>query len=124
MSPLAVIVGDLPEHVGPLGIARQEDHAGLAGGNRGSTQLSLDRLEITTALFLTLRHLADEGFLALTAVKRNAQVACDLPKLAQSQTCQRGEGLGHVQKLQFSFGIIVRPNTSIQTLPGVGVSIH
>ena len=32
LSPLAIVVGDLPKHVGPLGITGQEDHAGLGCG--------------------------------------------------------------------------------------------
>ena len=88
LGTLAIVVGDLPEHVGPLGIAGKEDHTGFSGRNGRGCQLGFDGLEIATALLLTLRHLINQSFLALAAVERYTKIAGDLTQLTQGQTCQ------------------------------------
>ena len=40
---VAIRIGDVPEDIGPLGIAGQEDDAGFGGGATGGRQLGLDR---------------------------------------------------------------------------------
>ena len=88
LSRFAIGFGNFPEHIGPLGIARQEHHTGVAGLSGGCTQLGFDGFEIPVALFLTLGHLPNKGFLALAAVERNSQITGDLTQLTQGQTCQ------------------------------------
>ena len=40
-----IVIGDLPEHVGPLGITGEKNDTGLTGGQREHSA-QLDRLEI------------------------------------------------------------------------------
>ena len=71
LGHLAIGVGNFPEHVGPLGVARQEHHAGVAAAHGRRVEFRLDGLQISTTLLLTLGNLVDQGLLAFAAVERH-----------------------------------------------------
>ena len=79
---LAVGLGDFPEHIGPLGIAGQEDNAGIRQGWQLCGQLGLGDGHAP----LATSDRADQLVLRFAAVQGDAQFTRHLAQLAQGQS--------------------------------------
>jgi hypothetical protein len=82
---LAVVLADLPEHIGPLGITGQEHNPCLCG-DQGQGRFRSARAPVRVPFrqsALALTDGADELFLGFAAVEGDAQLACHLTQLAQ-----------------------------------------
>ena len=102
-SRTAAVRGDLPEHIGPLGITGQKHHPGLGQRQGGIAKASLHfgqgdggfNALLASAELLLSADCVQQFVFGFAAVESHAQVACNAAKLPKSQARKRRQGLVH-----------------------------